>query len=92
MGGEPQGWTLGGDGQWRHPDLDDVETTQAMPAAGERVDYAGAVDWTSTVKHVPDVGDLVTTTAPDPTPDEITDPRHPDHVEPYTDATPVGEA
>lgn len=36
---------------------------------------------------VPDTGDLVDTIAPDPTPDEITDPEHHDYVEPYTGAT-----
>ncbi|PPK65883.1 hypothetical protein V5P93_000226 [Actinokineospora auranticolor] len=38
-----------------------------------------------------DVGDVANPDAPDPTPEEITDPTHPDHVEPFTAATPVPE-
>lgn len=30
-----------------------------------------------------DVGDWIDPNAPDPTPDEITDPRHPDYVAPW---------
>jgi hypothetical protein len=40
---------------------------------------------------VGDVGDAIDPTAPDPTPDEITDPNHPDYVEPLTGATPTSE-
>lgn len=32
---------------------------------------------------VGDVGDWIDPNAPDPTPDEITDPDHPDYVEPW---------
>jgi hypothetical protein len=38
-----------------------------------------------------DVGDAIDPTAPDPTPDEITDPNHPDYVEPLAGATPTSE-
>lgn len=38
---------------------------------------------------IPDTGDVVDPTAPDPTPEEITDPAHPDYVEPFTAATPA---
>jgi hypothetical protein len=31
-----------------------------------------------------DVGDWIDPNAPDPTPDEITDPNHPDYVEPWS--------
>jgi hypothetical protein len=41
---------------------------------------------------VPDTGDLTDPRADDPTPDEITDPDHPDYVEPWTSATrPIGD-
>ena len=30
-----------------------------------------------------DVGDYIDPNAPDPTPDEIVDPEHPDHVQPW---------
>ncbi|GAA5104846.1 hypothetical protein [Haloechinothrix salitolerans] len=40
---------------------------------------------------IPDTGDVVDPTAPDPTPDEITDPAHPDYVEPAAEATPAAE-
>ncbi|MGH3863588.1 hypothetical protein [Actinokineospora sp.] len=43
------------------------------------------------VEPVGDVGDHIDPTAPDPKPDEITDPAHPDHVDPYPDATPVDD-
>jgi hypothetical protein len=36
---------------------------------------------------IPDTGDVIDPTAPDPTPAEITDPDHPDHVEPFPAAT-----
>jgi hypothetical protein len=37
---------------------------------------------------IPDTGDVVNPTAPDPTPAEITDPVHADYVEPFPAATP----
>lgn len=40
---------------------------------------------------IPDTGDVIDPTAPDPTPAEITDPAHPDHVEPFAQATPATE-
>lgn len=36
----------------------------------------------------PDVGDVIDPDADDPTPDEITDPDHPDYVEAFPGATP----
>ncbi|WP_439662845.1 hypothetical protein ACSHWB_16185 [Lentzea sp. HUAS TT2] len=39
----------------------------------------------------PDTGDVVGPDAPDLTPDPITDPTHPDYVEPFADATPATE-
>lgn len=44
---------------------------------------------TPAVRHdvriaIADTGDAVSRDAPDPTPDEITDPTHPDYVEPWT--------
>jgi hypothetical protein len=35
----------------------------------------------------PDTGDVVDPNAADPTPEPVTDPEHPDYVEPATDAT-----
>jgi hypothetical protein len=32
---------------------------------------------------VPDTGDVIDPNTDDPTPDEITDPNHPDYVEPW---------
>lgn len=40
---------------------------------------------------VPDTGDLIDPSAEDPDPDVITDPDHPDYVEPASEATPVDE-
>jgi hypothetical protein len=40
---------------------------------------------------IPDTGDVVDPTAPDPTPAEVTDPAHPDYVEPLAEATPTAE-
>jgi hypothetical protein len=42
----------------------------------------------STPTH-PDTGDVIDPAAPDPTPDEITDPEHPDYAAPYANATPT---
>lgn len=36
-----------------------------------------------------DTGDVVGADAPDPVPDPITNPQHPDYVEPAADVTPV---
>lgn len=41
--------------------------------------------------EIPDTADVIDPTAPDPTPVEITDPAHPDHVEPFAQATPAAE-
>ncbi len=57
----------------------------ADPVPEGRVEYGGAVDyaWPTDAGDVADHNDPA---APDPTPDEITDPDHPDHVEPWTGA------
>jgi hypothetical protein len=39
----------------------------------------------------PDTGDVIDPAAPDATPEEITDPSHPDYAAPYADATPAAE-
>ena len=44
-----------------------------------------------TTPAIPDTGDVIDPTAPDPTPAEITDSAHPDHVEPFAQATPAAE-
>jgi hypothetical protein len=44
-----------------------------------------------TTPVIPDTGDVVDPTAPDTTPDEITDSAHPDYVEPFAEATPAAE-
>ncbi len=38
-----------------------------------------------------DTADEIAATAEDPTPAEITDPQHPDFLEPYPHATAIGE-
>lgn len=38
-----------------------------------------------------DTADVIGVDADDPTPAEITDPAHPDYVEPCADATPIGD-
>jgi hypothetical protein len=40
-------------------------------------------------EHGPDIGDQIDKDAPDPTGERISDPEHPDYVEPYPDANPV---
>jgi hypothetical protein len=40
---------------------------------------------------IPDTGDVVDPTAPDPTPAEVTDPTHTNYVEPFAAATPTAE-
>lgn len=87
------------DGHWRHdPDLptpvtpsdyDPSATRVDIPAVtpAGRLDYQGAVDWAWPPDQDDcDTGDMIDPNAPDPTPDEITDPGHPDHVDPWTPA------
>lgn len=40
-------------------------------------------------QHGPDTGDMIDKDAHDPTGERVSDPEHPDYVEPYADATPV---
>ncbi len=49
-------------------DLSVIDDTAALPAV---------------VRDAGDVGDVMDPTAPDPTPDEITHPDHPDFVHPW---------
>lgn len=75
---EPSGW------RWM-PDLTDLSAvTGILPVIPlGKVDFQGAVDWAWPPDDY-DTGDLIDPNAPDPTPDEITDPDHPDHVDPWT--------
>jgi hypothetical protein len=40
-------------------------------------------------EHGPDTGDQIDKNATDPTGERVSDPDHPDYVEPYPDANPV---
>lgn len=68
------------------PEPWDPGGTYLMPTVAGRVEYAGHLDYAhpTDAGTVGDVADHNDPTAPDPTPDEITDPDHPDHVEPWT--------
>lgn len=66
-----------------HP-LGWVYVPPGTPESAGTVRYADAVDHAGPAV-LPDIGDHVSTTAPDPTPDEVTDPHDPDWVAPWTD-------
>jgi hypothetical protein len=55
------------------------------PAAAESGPRAGGGGGRTPPTRVGDVGDWVDPKAPDPTPGEVTDPDHPDYVEPWSD-------
>jgi hypothetical protein len=53
----------------------------------DRIPVFAGEETMSTPDDEQDTGDVVDPTAADPTPDEITDPDHPDYVLPFAGAT-----
>lgn len=63
----------------RHADFDGDGILDHLQSTGP----LDAVD-SSLPVGIPDTGDVIDLSAPDPTPEEITHPDHPDFVEPWT--------